>query len=208
MSQKTSGLYRLTQIPAAYEWLQDVLGAARSRRELVDTYVRPRPGDRVLDLGCGPASILPLLGEVDYVGIDLNPRHIEQARAASPDRGTFLVKSSAELNVDEMGPFDLVCCFGLLHHLEDQEAAELARHARAALKPSGRLVAVDPVFEEGQHWIARRLAQADSGQCVRQASAYKALIESAFSSCETHVRHDLLRIPYSHCINIAQAPVP
>ena len=204
MSQKTEGLYRLTQIPSAYAFFQELLGAVRSRRIIANTYVCARSGDRVLDLGCGPASFLPFLGDVDYVGIDLNEKHIAQAKATFPDRGTFLTKSSSDVDLDELGSFNLVCCFGLLHHLEDAEVIDLVRFARAALKPTGRLVTVDPVFEDGQHWIARRLAEADSGQCVRHATAYRALVLSDFPHCNTYIRHDLLRVPYSHCINVAR----
>jgi ubiquinone/menaquinone biosynthesis C-methylase UbiE len=37
---------------------------------------------RVLDIGCGPGTLIPFLGDHlgGYVGIDHNPRYIERAR--------------------------------------------------------------------------------------------------------------------------------
>lgn len=203
MSQKTRGLYRLLQVPLFYEALQSALGAGRTRQLLVEQYIRPKRLDRVLDLGCGPAAILPLLKEVAYIGIDLNPAHIASAQLAHGDRGTFHVGDFTHRRLDLGESFDIVLCIGLLHHLEDQRVVELAQLARDYLSPGGRLITVDPVFADGQSIFARQLARADSGQCVRTAQGYGALLEMAFEDCVTYVRHDLLRVPYSHCITVA-----
>ena len=87
MSQKTTGLYRLTQIPAFYESFQNLLGATASRRRLVQEYILAKEGEQVLDLGCGPATILEAMPDVSYLGIDLNAAQIEQARRDYGDRG-------------------------------------------------------------------------------------------------------------------------
>ena len=203
MDQKTSGIYRLTQISRVYSGFQDLLGADRSRRTLVAKYIRPRCGDRVLDIGCGPASMLPYLGPVDYVGVDLNPDHIEAARKR--------FGGSAELHCADLYSipslatrcFDIVLCAGLLHHLDDGDAARLLSFASNRIAPRGRLISVDPAFTPGQHWVARWFARSDSGQHVRSPEQYRRLAEGAFAAVEQNVRHDLLRFPYTHCIQQA-----
>lgn len=205
MPQKTAGLYRLTQISSVYGAFQGLLGATRARKAIVDEYIRPGPGMRVLDLGCGPAAILPVLGEVDYFGIDANPDHIAAAQAQYEGRGRFIADDFACLRDEQGSSFDLVLCLGLMHHLEDGRVTELATLARSYLKPGGRFVAVDPVFEDGQPAIARWLAAADSGQNVRYEAGYRDLVGAVFGRCETKVRHNLLRVPYSHCITMATA---
>jgi SAM-dependent methyltransferase len=200
MNQRVTGLYALTQSPSLYELGQHALGAFKGRRTLVDSYIRPSPGQRILDLGCGPAAILPYLGDVAYVGIDLNGAHIAKAQACHGNRGRFHVGDFASLRSELGGSFDIVSCIGLVHHLDDARVRELALLARDYLILGGRLVTIDPVFSDGQTWIARRMAAADSGQCVRTSEGYRALISSAFDKVQVHVRHDLLRIPYSHCI--------
>lgn len=208
LSQKTSGIYGLTQVPRLYEALQRALGAESSRRELIETYIRPQPGSRILDLGCGPAAILPFLGDVAYVGVDLNAEHIALARAAYGNRARFQAGDFASLQGELESTFDCVLCFGLLHHLDDQRVVELARLAHGYLRPGGRFVAVDPVFDDAQHAIARWLAAADSGRFVRRASGYGQLVGAEFPDCQIHVRHDLLRIPYSHCITTGARQQP
>lgn len=203
MSQRTTGAYKLTQMPLVYEAFQSLLGANRGRRTLVNEYIRPKAGASVLDFGCGSAAILPYLGAVSYVGIDLNAGHIAQARAAHGERGRFHAGDFASLRGELAGAFDLVICLGLLHHLDDARVVELGALAHDYLAPGGRFVAIDPVFTGNQAWIARRLAAADSGQCVRTAEGYRALAGPAFARCDAIVRHDLLRVPYSHCITVA-----
>ncbi len=130
-------------------------------------YIKPRKGEHILDLGCGPATILDAMPEVHYVGIDLNEAHIEQARGAYGNRGSFHCGDFAMLKQKMAGTFDLVLCIGLLHHIEDARVRELASLVASYLAPTGRFVAIDPVYSDDQNWIARRLAAADSGQCVR-----------------------------------------
>ncbi len=204
MSQRISGLYRLTQIPFVYSTFQNMLGADGSRRELVSAYIRPQPGERVLDFGCGPGTMLPYLGDVVYTGIDLNADHIATAKTQFGDRAAFHAGDIETLDKDIHGPFDLAICVGVLHHLDDSQVDSLCRIVFDRLAPQGRFVTVDPAFVEGQNAIARWLASRDSGQSVRAPEGYSQRIRQFFPSVEVSVRHNLLRVPYTHCINIAR----
>src|SRR5579864_2992907 len=63
-------LYKLTQ------W---ILYRPGEQERYVAAWIRPRQGDRVLDIGCGPAPPLQFMPAVDYVGYDPNPRYIDDA---------------------------------------------------------------------------------------------------------------------------------
>ena len=205
MAQLTSGLYRLTQFPTFYLGLQTALGSHRSRSQISELYIRPSPGCSILDLGCGPASMLPYLGNCGYTGIDLNPDHIAVARRLSSPGATLIVGDAQSASTLPEAAFDRVTALGLLHHLDDDQVRDLAQIIRRRLRPNGFFVAVDPTFAPGQHWIARRLAKADSGQNVRPPHDYGRLVEHELPRVSTIVRHDLIRIPYSHAITIAEA---
>src|SRR5205823_7002829 len=97
---------------------------------------------------------------------------------------------------------------GVLHHLDDKEAIDLFQVARAALKPGGKLITFDGCFCEGQSRIARYLLERDRGKFVRTAEAYVALARKAFENVEVTLRHDLLRLPYSHIIMKCTGPSP
>jgi SAM-dependent methyltransferase len=179
---------------------QAAVGGARARRAFVADHLKARRGDRVLDIGCGPSDILEDLGDVDYVGIDLSPDYIEAARARYGGRGTFRVGSAEELKGDPDGPFDIAMAVGLLHHLDDKVVAGLFETVSSLLKDGGRFVTVDPTFAEGQSPLARRIIQSDRGRNVRTEEELRRIAEPRFSTVVSVVRHDLLRIPYSHVV--------
>jgi SAM-dependent methyltransferase len=205
MSEITHGLRRSLSRPAVYSGLQRALGARDAWKVIVDSYLRPRAGERVLDLGCGPAAILDLLPEVDYTGVDLNPRYIEMARRRHGDRASFI---TGDVRILKLPPadFDAVLAIGMLHHLTDAEAAGVASRVAALLRPHGRLVALDPALASGQSGLARWLIDRDRGRAVRDRDGYAALLRGAFAEVEVSIRHDLARVPYSHAVTVASQP--
>ena len=89
---------------------------------------------------------------------------------------------------------------GVLHHLDDTRAVSLFNLARKALKPGARLVTFDGCFVAGQPKLARFVVSRDRGQYVRESAEYAKLAEQVFPQVRSFVRHDLLRIPYTHVI--------
>lgn len=175
-------------------------------RQLVAHYGL-KPGDRVLDIGCGPADILEALPPVEYHGFDLSADYIEAARKRFGGRGTFHVEAVDAEQVKQYAGFDLVLATGVVHHLTDAEALDLFRVAAAALKPGGRLVTLDGCLVEGQSPVARWLLKRDRGQFVRGQAAYLALARAVFSKVQPTVTTGLLRIPYTHLVMECSDPV-
>lgn len=192
--------------PRVYALAQRGFGALRSRRRLVNDYIRPRPGDRILDIGCGTGDILDFLPQVDYVGFDLSAEYVEAARARYGDRGRFHQSDVLEADLDGESPFDLVIATGVIHHLDDARADRLVALASRLTGESGRLVTFDGTFVEGQHRVARWLIERDRGQYVRTPDAYVALAERHFGRVQHDVVSDFLRVPYTHCVLDASGP--
>ena len=96
----------------------------------------PRPGERILDLGCGDGALTAKIAAsgAEVVGIDSSPSMVEAARAL-------------ELNVQLMNgevlpfdaEFDAVFSNAALHWVRNQDAMLAGVHR--ALKPGGRFVA-------------------------------------------------------------------
>lgn len=203
MAEITSGLRAVLNHPLIYRAMQWLVGAERLRRQ-VARRVEPRPGLRVLDIGCGPADLLAHLPGVDYVGFDSNPDYIQAARDRFGERGRFFRE---ELRADtslELGTFDRILAVGLLHHLDDQAALRLFELARRFLTPQGCLISVDCCWAVGQNPLARWLISRDRGQNVRDLEGYRALAERQFSQVEAECRHNLLHIPYSHTLMVCR----
>lgn len=200
MSQITHGVRAIFSSPRIYDGFQNLMGATRIRQELVRDFIRPKPGMRLLDIGCGTAEILSFLPqEVEYWGFDISSRYIDAAHARFGARGHFHCGLFSSHHVNELPEFDIVIAFGVLHHLSDDEARSLFALAKEAIKPDGRVVTIDPCFAEGQNPIARFLISKDRGQNVRAAEGYQGLPDLNFSKIDGQVRHRNW-IPYTHWV--------
>ena len=201
MGQITTGVRRILSNSTVYDAFQALVGAAPARRRICDEYFRISPGMSVLDVGCGTAEILDLLPQgVRYFGIDLAQTYIDAARTRYGERGSFRCTDITLLGPDEFPPCDLAIAIGVLHHLDDHGVANLLGNLHQRLAPGGRLITIDPAFQPGQSPFARALIRRDRGQNVRHPEAYLALAPPQYSQRKVTVRHDLLRIPYTHAI--------
>jgi SAM-dependent methyltransferase len=203
--ERTGGAYSLLSRPRVYSGVQRLLGGSSVWPRIVADHLRPRPGDRVLDLGCGTGELVEHLPAVDYVGVELNPSYVDAARERYGDRGTFHALDVRDADFPE-GSFDIVSVMALLHHLDDEGVASVLRVAATALADSGRMVALDAVFTDDQSRLARWMIGMDRGANVRGLEAYAALARPFFGRVEAVVREDLMRIPYTHVILECEQP--
>jgi SAM-dependent methyltransferase len=203
--QRTGGLRALLSNASAYALLQRAVGSERSYALFVDEYVRPAPGERVLDIGCGPGEILPFLPDVRYFGIDVSEPYIEAAREKYGERAEFQCADVRSADVPGAS-FDVVMVMGVIHHLDDAGARALFELASGALVDSGRLVAIEAVWTAPQHPFARWMNRRDRGAHIRTEDGYVRLAQHAFAAVRATVRTDLLRIPYTHVLIECEQP--
>ncbi|MCY0941801.1 class I SAM-dependent methyltransferase [Streptomyces antarcticus] len=127
----------------------------------------PRPGDRVLDAGCGTGRALPALRAAvgpagTVLGADLTPQMLAAAqRAGRAAEGALLLADVARLPLRD-GSLDGVFAAGLIAHLPDPGAnlRELAR----VVRPGGRLALFHPI---GRAALAARHGRALTPQDMR-----------------------------------------
>ena len=210
MAQHETGIRSLLALPRAYDLFQNLVGAAELRRRFVREILKPFPGARVLDIGCGTAELLGFLPrEIEYTGYDMSPAYIEAAQARFGDRGTFLCEP-VRSGTGDSAPYgeeqyDIALAFGVLHHLDDAEGKQLFASARSALKPTGRVVTIDPAFVPGQSAAARYFVSRDRGRNVRTPEGFAALAAGSFARVDSVHWHGALRIPYDHAV-VAAVP--
>ena len=166
-----------------------------------------KPGDRVLDVGCGPAYYFDRLPEVDYVGFDTSEAYIAYARQRYGERGDFRCETLTAEHLGQLGQFDAVLLFGLLHHLDDAQCATLLDLSARALKPGGRVVSCDPTLHEGQRRVSRWMSENDRGQYVRRPESYDRMAKASFADLETQLLDGLTRVPTSTYIMRMAAPL-
>jgi len=194
------GMDLLLSHPQIYRRIRLLIGGNGASQNFVNTFIRPKTGDKILDIGCGPGDILEFLPAVDYLGFDLNEGYITNARKRFSDRGQFFCKNVSRDAIPGENIFDLVIACGVFHHLSGDEADEMFELAHTLLKPGGRFITLDGIYIPHQSYFVHFLLSIDRGKFVRTQEQYRIIAQKKFSDIRLFVRHDLLRIPYTHII--------
>lgn len=149
-----------------------------------------RPGDRVLDLGCGSArllaSIAALNEDASFVGVDLSAAMIatgnESLRHTATRNVSLRIDDMTELSTVEPGSVDVVLSSMAMHHLPDAdrlrrcfEAIErvTAPGARVFISDFGRLKSLKSV----EYFVRRAIPP---GEPTLEHD-YRASLRAAFS---------------------------
>jgi ubiquinone/menaquinone biosynthesis C-methylase UbiE len=131
-----------------YDPFTRLLGLDGARRELL-RQADLRPGQRVLDIGCGTGGLIVLAKrlspEVEAIGLDPDPKALARAERKAQRAGvhvTFERGFSDALDFGEAS-FDRVFSSFMFHHLERHEKARTLLAVRRVLKPDGSLHLLD-----------------------------------------------------------------
>jgi SAM-dependent methyltransferase len=199
--ENNSGFRKMFSLAPVYRFAQLAIGETNARKILTDQILQVNEDERILDIGCGTADILDHLPlNVDYIGFDPSEAYVTAARSRFGHRAVFATAGIA--NADELAQRDrtLAMAIGVFHHLDDEGATNALQLASSVLVKDGRFVSIDPTIVAGQHMVGRFLAKQDRGQHVRSPERTAELVRGVFPDAKISVRHDLLRVPYSHVI--------
>ena len=195
--QSDSGLLRWLKVPSLYNAFQAAVGGSALRNRLFEKHVRAKAGDKVIDIGCGPAQALQCLPDVDYLGLDINPDYIAFARRTYGGKGTFVVGDTHSLRGDSrFKDAHIVMAIGVLHHLDDEEAVDCIRFAHDALKSGGRFIAHDACWIPNQGALSKYIMSHDRGRNIRTEQQYRQLAAKLFRNVDAWVDTRPMRIPY------------
>lgn len=120
----------------------------------------PRPGDRVVDLGCGFGDTTQRLAELvgaegEALGVDVSEPFIEQARKEAEGAGAENVRFAVgDVQATEFGEtFDYA--FSRMGIMFFANPVAALRNVREALAPGGRFCAVVWRRKEDNEWVRR-----------------------------------------------------
>jgi ubiquinone/menaquinone biosynthesis C-methylase UbiE len=184
-------------------------GEARGRLRVLEL-VDARPGMRVLDIACGPATLSRRLAEQvspggEVIGVDLAPGMIEVARAAGIPNARFEVMDMERLRFGDAYFDAAVCGHGI------QFAPELAvalGDARRVLRGGARFAASVPVDANNEsvwallegvidRWLppaAQAIDQKPTRTVVADRERFgQAALDAGFASAEVEVIEEHVR---------------
>lgn len=101
-----------------------------------------RPGERVVDIGCGDGTFLELVREqgAEGVGIDVDPEKVAAVRS----KGLEAYCGRAQEIDWNWGPVDFISMLHIVEHIPSDELLRILYHACKSLSERGRLFILTP----------------------------------------------------------------
>lgn len=140
-------------IPGDYQYKALIAGPAPQRfwhhAKYLEalSWLEPRAGDRILDLGCGSgvaAAMLARTEGTEVVGIDVKEEAVHYARRQfqAPNL-RFEVGMVDDLDFEDAS-IDKIALLEVIEHIYPDQAMKAVRECSRLLKPTGRLVVTTP----------------------------------------------------------------
>jgi SAM-dependent methyltransferase len=201
--QINSGLRSVLAFPWVYRLFDMLVGSKAYEDWFINNVLGLRDGQKLVDVGCGPAQILDRLPRVEYVGLDISDAYIQAARIKFKDRGgaNFLSGSVEDWMLNPLTyAADIVLTNGVLHHVDDENAKKILEFAYRILNDSGRFVFYEPCYLIWQSRISTYFMSQDRGQNIRTEQEWKELVSSIFPLVSTNIVTGANRLAYVHII--------
>jgi demethylmenaquinone methyltransferase/2-methoxy-6-polyprenyl-1,4-benzoquinol methylase/phosphoethanolamine N-methyltransferase len=167
------------------------LGKAKTLRRTTIEQAQLRPGEAVLDVGCGTGDLTLLakqqVGATGRIcGIDAAPEMIDVARRKARQIGVeidFRVEPIEAMTFPDQ-TFDVVLSSLMMHHLSEELKPRALAEIKRVLKPGGRVLIAD--MKRPTDWLGRQLMHVSMHGHLRQgAQDLPALLGAAgFTSIE------------------------
>jgi len=197
--QINSGLRSVLAFPWVYRLFGMLVGSEANEEWFITNVLGLRNGQKLVDVGCGPAQILDRLPGVEYVGLDISDAYIQAARIKFKARGgaNFLSGSVEDWRLNPL-PYgaDIVLANGVLHHVNDDEAKKILEFAYRVLKDNGRFIFYEPCYLIWQSGISTYFMSKDRGQNIRTEQQWKDLASSIFPLVSTNIVTGVNRLAY------------
>ncbi|OGW79368.1 MAG: hypothetical protein A3G33_03235 [Omnitrophica bacterium RIFCSPLOWO2_12_FULL_44_17] len=161
--------------PFLYHYMRAFLQGGIPYRSVIDS-LDTNQSDLILDIGCGSSYIAQKIKFRKYLGIDIDPKSINAAIKKNIPNTEFLV---ADINTYDFSKqrFDKAILYGVLHHLNDEEAVTLLNKLSTLIGDC--VVTWDSVYLSNFYVTNNLMCALDRGKHVRTAQEMTALIKKS-----------------------------
>jgi ubiquinone/menaquinone biosynthesis C-methylase UbiE len=169
----------LASRPAIFSCLRKLaeLNFAKQKK-LIKNNLEIIPGKKILDIGCGTGEFAGLFKNLDYTGIDIDPAYIDYAKKHYP--GSFQIMDATQLDFPDE-TFDRLLIMATLHHLDNEQMAQVLAEAKRVLKNDGRAIIMEHAHIAAlEDWSARFFQKFDKGDFIREPADYQEAIQKYF----------------------------
>jgi SAM-dependent methyltransferase len=164
-----------------YAWgvSQFLIGADEGKQRLHFETLQPKPGAKILDVGCATGNASAVFKDFDYTGLDVDAGAIAFAahRFRRFPNMRFLCMDLKEL--DKAACYDYIMFGSTGHHVPNEELVNLFRKFRELLKPDGIIGIVDQVKTGHESRYLRFVMSIDQGKFHKSVPEYLDLIAKA-----------------------------
>lgn len=174
---------RILEHPRVYALSQALF--VEEKFAVIQRHLRHQTVRRVLDVGCGPGVNAMRFPDAEYVGIDINERYLEVARAKYS--GRFVQADLRTADLSSLGTFDTIIVNSFLHHVPDDAVRGILRQLPDLLAPDGTVHILELMWPE-RGSVVGLMALLDRGRYPRRLAAWCELFEEHFEplSVEPH----------------------
>ncbi len=137
----------LSDLEAGYDTVADKFSGTRAFmwRDLEFIKDMVKPGDRILDFGCGNGRLAGFLQNdyQDYAGVDISQKLIDIAKHRYSNEKTKFIKISILFRKlpFEDNHFDAIFSIAVFHHFPSKKyALKIAKELHRLLRPGGKIV--------------------------------------------------------------------
>lgn len=132
---------------------------------------------KVLDIGCGPGTNAKYFTASQYLGMDINPEYIAEARECY-DREYFVADVRTYTPPADVR-FDFILVNSFLHHLNSDDVRGILAHVSALLAPDGYVHILELTMPANPS-VSRLLARWDRGRFARPHHEWELLFSEVF----------------------------
>ena len=190
---------RILAYPRIYNLYQKLIGSNAYLERFSKKFINAKECEKILDMGCGTANILPFLGTgIKYWGIDFSQKYIDYASKKYLNQ-TFICGNICEKN-NLNDNFDIIISKGVMAGLNDEQLLKMFDVIVALSNKKTKIILSDMNYRNDASFFEKFIQSNERNKELRSKDDYIKLISQKFNIDKMTELHNVYRIPYSRIV--------